>query len=299
MSKHPVYHDGELYLQKRSGVEAAADKLSTMMITDRLQEQHKQFYALLNILFVASVDERDRPWASVVTGSPGFISVPDEKHIRVDAQIIAGDILNENVKHNKLSGILGLEHHSRRRNRIAGELITGDSNGLLIEVNQVFGNCPKYIQTRLATITKSRQHTKANEAEEYGEINEACRALINKSNTFFIASYYPGCHSESQHKGADISHRGGQPGFVRIENNDTLVFDDFSGNNLYMTLGNLYSHPYAGLLFIDYNNGDLWQFQCKACIIETPDEKYTRRIKLKVIKIIKLANSLNMIWETL
>ncbi|HED32689.1 MAG TPA: flavin-nucleotide-binding protein [Gammaproteobacteria bacterium] len=295
MRKHAVYHDGEIYLQKRSGVEAIADKLSEIMITDNLSRQQQMFYALLNTLFVASVDKYNRPWASIMTGSPGFLSTPDEKHLKINAPIIAGDCLKENIEYNAQLGFLGLEHHTRRRNRMAGELITHNENSLLIRVNQALGNCSKYIQARKSDVINSIAHTANIEVEEYSIINETFRALISKADTFFIASYHP----HIQHRGADISHRGGKPGFVRIENDDTLIFNDYAGNNLYMTLGNLYSHPYAGLLFIDYSNSDLWQIQCEAKIIETPHRKHSRVIKLKISRIIKISSALNIEWQLL
>ena len=36
-----------------------------------------------------------------------------------------------------------------------------------------------------------------------------------------------------------IQYRGGQPGFLKVVNNHTLGFADFSGNRQYVTLGNL------------------------------------------------------------
>lgn len=59
----------------------------------------------------------------------------------------------------------------------------------------------------------------------------------------------------------DTNHRGGPPGFVRIlSNNDeglTLVYPEYSGNRLYQTLGNLKTTPQAGLVFPDFDTGDV------------------------------------------
>ncbi len=60
--------------------------------------------------------------------------------------------------------------------------------------------------------------------------------------------------------GADISHRGGRPGFVRVAG-DTLCIPDFPGNRYFNTLGNLLGEPRAALLFIDFEHGDLLQLQ--------------------------------------
>jgi ferredoxin-NADP reductase len=54
-----------------------------------------------------------------------------------------------------------------------------------------------------------------------------------------------------------VSHRGGKPGFVRIESDRSFVFPDFAGNNHFNTLGNIQLNPKAGILFIDFETGDL------------------------------------------
>jgi uncharacterized protein len=39
--------------------------------------------------------------------------------------------------------------------------------------------------------------------------------------------------------GIDVSHRGGKPGFVRIDGDRTLTIPDFAGNYHFNTFGNL------------------------------------------------------------
>jgi len=49
-----------------------------------------------------------------------------------------------------------------------------------------------------------------------------------------------------------IQHRGGPPGFLRVLDEGTVGFADFSGNRQYITLGNLAENPKAHLFLIDY-----------------------------------------------
>ena len=49
------------------------------------------------------------------------------------------------------------------------------------------------------------------------------------------------------------------PGFVAIESDGALLVPDFSGNRFFNTLGNLIANPKAGLLFPDFETGDLLQ----------------------------------------
>lgn len=82
----------------------------------------------------------------------------------------------------------------------------------------------------------------------------AATEIIRKADLFFISS--------SNHDAdMDTNHRGGPAGFVRILSNDehglTIVYPEYSGNRLYQTLGNLKETPQAGLVFPDFDNGNV------------------------------------------
>ena len=49
-----------------------------------------------------------------------------------------------------------------------------------------------------------------------------------------------------------IQHRGGPPGFLRMIDERTLAFADFSGNRQYVTVGHLAANPKAFLFLMDY-----------------------------------------------
>ena len=49
-----------------------------------------------------------------------------------------------------------------------------------------------------------------------------------------------------------IQHRGGPAGFLKVLDDQTLGFADFSGNRQYITLGNLTENPKAFIFLIDY-----------------------------------------------
>lgn len=48
-------------------------------------------------------------------------------------------------------------------------------------------------------------------------------------------------------------HRGGPPGFIRVIDEQTLGFADFSGNRQYVTTGNLAENDRAFLFLMDYD----------------------------------------------
>jgi uncharacterized protein len=93
-----------------------------------------------------------------------------------------------------------------------------------------------------------------------GRLMERQKQWITDADTFFISTRHP-------ESGADLSHRGGNPGFVRILDDRTLVFPDYSGNNLFNTLGNLKIDQRAGLLFLDFESGHVLQLSGTAEIL--------------------------------
>ena len=87
-------------------------------------------------------------------------------------------------------------------------------------------------------------------------LNDQDRLLIERADTFFIASAHLDVQAGAA-RGVDVSHRGGRPGFVHVDDAGTLLAPDFVGNFFFNTLGNLVEYPRAGLLFVDFDSGDL------------------------------------------
>jgi len=56
-------------------------------------------------------------------------------------------------------------------------------------------------------------------------------------------------------RGADTSHLGGEPGFVRVHRG-ALWWPDYPGNNMFNSLGNIVENPAAALLFFDFAVGE-------------------------------------------
>jgi predicted pyridoxine 5'-phosphate oxidase superfamily flavin-nucleotide-binding protein len=93
-------------------------------------------------------------------------------------------------------------------------------------------------------------------ATELDRLDDKAHAMIAGADTFFVAS---SVDDVAGGRAVDVSHRGGRPGFVRIGADGVLTIPDFSGNRFFNTLGNLVANPRAGLLFVDFETGDLLQ----------------------------------------
>jgi uncharacterized protein len=258
------FHAGELAIQARLGVQEQIDKQGRQIIRQFLPDQHRQFFAQLSYVIVGTIDASGSPWASILVGSPGFLTTPDgypeggtasHHTLQVAAKPLLGDPLTTTLAAGVDIGLLGIDLRTRRRNRVNGVVTTSQNDSFEIQVRQCFGNCPQYIQTRQPEQVEcnSEEIKLVHQIERLGELE---KNLINTSDTFFIATSYQTESSESA-SGIDVSHRGGKPGFVRIDGTHTLTVPYFSGNHHFNTFGNLELNPRAGLLFIDFEQGHL------------------------------------------
>jgi predicted pyridoxine 5'-phosphate oxidase superfamily flavin-nucleotide-binding protein len=219
-----------------------------------MPDQHRSFFELLPYVFVAIPDANGWPLATMLTGQAGFVHSPDPVTLHVDAMPDALDQAAVTISRSQEIGILGLDLSTRRRNRANGHIADLDPTGFTVAVRQSFGNCAKYIQRRAA---HRARHAPAR-VDPLAGLDAEARALITRADTFLVAS-----RSRAEllaTGGIDISHRGGRPGFVRVEA-DTLTIPDFPGNHYYNTLGNMLGDPRGSLLFIDFETGDLLQLQ--------------------------------------
>jgi len=239
-----VFHIDEQRAQWLAGF----DSVSSSGIRSAMPQQHRDFFAGLPMLFIATLDPQGWPVASVLSGTPGFISSYDPRHLRINAPRRADCPALATLAVGKPLAALGLDFSNRRRNRANGHLTRMDKNRLEIEIEQSFGNCPQYIQQR-QLIPLSRQPAAISHLPT---LDNAASTMLQSADTFFVATH--------AHGGADISHRGGNPGFIKRQG-DTLWIPDFRGNRYMNTLGNMLAEPRAALLFLDFNNGDVLHLQ--------------------------------------
>jgi uncharacterized protein len=229
-------------------------------IVPLLSEQHRNFFNQLPYVFVGVVDGEGWPIATLLTGSPGFVSSPDSATLHIAASTSPDDPAASSLKSGRDVGVLGIDLATRRRNRANGRIRSHDAAGFVIEVQQSFGNCPQYIQRRVLS-PDSVPGSNFVAVERLYCLDDAARLLIGGADTFFVASRSrPGAGGAH---GADISHRGGRPGFIRIDA-DVLTIPDFRGNHYFNTLGNISVEPRASLLFVDFERGDALHLQGRA-----------------------------------
>lgn len=263
------YHAGELHLQAVTGKLEQGERISSMAIRDHLIDQHREFFSGLNYLLLGTVDVTALPEASIVAGPVGFLSSPDAKTLRIDTTHYVVDPAIAALAVGSVVGVLGIDLSNRRRNRMHGRVSSVSAEFVDIAVVQSYGNCPKYINTRVMDEQSTTDGSDRVAPELGSSLSTEDVSLIGRSGAFFIAS----AHSDgtgADYEGADVSHRGGHAGFVQVADENTLNIPDYVGNYLFNTLGNLLLNSKVGLLFVDFENGDLLKLSGSAVIIDTP-----------------------------
>lgn len=259
------FHPGELAVQEKMGVRAQVHSYAPKFVRSYLPDQHRTLLASLPFIVVGSIDENHQPTASILFGFPGMIETPTESSVKIGVAPVQGDPLRNNLGVGSPLGFLAIEFETRRRNRMNGKVTASNGTGFEVEVDQTFGNCPQYIQAR------SLQHDSFNSTNHAPAVvtdplnTKDVKTTLEAADTFFIASSYFEDATDTKH-GVDVSHRGGKPGFVKYDDG-VLTFPDFSGNNHFNTIGNIVLNPKVGLLFPNFETGELLFIEGKAKVI--------------------------------
>lgn len=264
----PTWHEGEKFIQGKVGVAERMEAVGQRVVRDFMPDQHRDFYAQLPFIVLGSVDAKGDAWATFLEGKPGFMSSPTRTTLDIATRPDATDPAGRGMIEGAPVGLLGIEMHTRRRNRMNGVLSSRVDKGFRVEVDQSFGNCPRYIQLRDFAFERDPGTPAAVQVEELAAIDPEARTLIEKADAFFVASYV----EREGRRQVDVSHRGGKAGFVRVDRDGTLTIPDFNGNLFFATLGNILLNGKAGLLFVDFERGDMLQMTGQAeVILDSPE----------------------------
>jgi predicted pyridoxine 5'-phosphate oxidase superfamily flavin-nucleotide-binding protein len=294
------WHAGEQALHQRAGVGERMAAVGAHVLRDHMPQQHRDFFALLPVVVAGTVDTGGQPWVSLLAGPPGFAHSPDPVRLRIDAQAGARGIADAHLRVGAPIGLLGLQAHTRRRNRMNGWVDAVDAAGFTVRVGQSFGNCPKYIHPREALFAPAAGPAVA---QVLAGLDEEARALVTRADTFFIASAHPAATGSTDPRtGVDVSHRGGPPGFVRIGDDDALRVPDYVGNSFFNTLGNLQLEPRCALLFVDFESGTQLHLLARAQLLWGGEEVSAlpgalRVLRLEVQQAMVLRGGLPVQWR--
>lgn len=248
------FHSGEERMQVLAGEEQIARR-NSQLIANRIPGGAIKFVDKQPFVIAASLDTDGNIWVSLLAGQPGFAKVENPETIRLNTDFLvsaADDILWTNVASHPVLGMLFIELSSRKRLKVNGTLSTVPENaGFMLNVQECFPLCPRYIQRREVEVISESQSTI--QPKLIGTFFTAeLQDWIRSADTFFVGSAHDDDH-------LDVGHRGGNPGFVQIVDDQKLMIPDYNGNSMFNSLGNFSVNPRAGLLFVNFETGESLQ----------------------------------------
>ncbi|GIN23285.1 pyridoxamine 5'-phosphate oxidase family protein [Siminovitchia fordii] len=289
-----VYHAGELIVQKMAGEEVIA-KRNGLTIRSNMSKGVAAFIKKQPLIIIASMDKRRNVWTSVLTGEHGFINVKNEVTLTINFQPVSNDPLIANLQSHADVGLLAIDFSKRARLRINGTGTINADRHLEIKTEQVYGNCPKYIQKRVLHPDSCLQRVLKSEKRS-NQLSLEQQKWIRNADTFFIGSMNTAGK-------LDASHRGGSPGFIKVTNENVILFPDYFGNSMFNTLGNIHSNPNSGLLFLDFNYGHSLQLTGQSEIIWDDEELKRefpgaeRLVRFKIDEVLQTENYSRIGWD--
>jgi len=311
------WHAGEVAIQTSVGMADKMDLIGRKVIRDFMPDQHRQFFEQLPFAVFGAVDPQGDVWATLRAGEEGFLQSPDPLRLLAQLPRVADDPADAGMEHGAAIGMLGIELHTRRRNRLNGKLLRpaaatalaatgvgstapgGDVAGPALAeilVDESFGNCPQYIHVRDYRFERDPEEPSGLPPASSARLDAMARQLIAGAGTFFVATW-----SDEGKRRVDVSHRGGMPGFVHIAEDGTLTIPDYSGNRFFSTLGNILLNGKAGLVFPDFASGGLLQMTGDAeVLLNAPEqmqfEGAERLWRFKPRKIVWREDALPLRW---
>ena len=273
---HNPFHAGEQAVHDRLGIRERMVDVGQRVIRTAMPEQHQRFFEQLPFMLVGSVDAPAGPGRRCWWAGPASCRRRDAK--RLDFRR-APDPRRPAGRGPGTGRPAGLPRHraahapAQPRQRPCRGRRCGRASASRSISRWATARSTSRAASSHGCATPPTCTPRATEA--LTSLDADARALIARSDTLFVATQAPAAADDPDVKtgrGADVSHRGGRPGFVKIEDEHTFLVPDFTGNFFFMTLGNLQLNPRAGVLFIDFDTGDLLTLTGTAEVVWGGDE---------------------------
>lgn len=124
-------------------------------------------------------------------------------------------------------------------------------------------------------MNKSRErYSRMEEGEDHNHIlGDREKAFIQARDSFYMASV-------SETGWPYVQHRGGPQGFMRVLDEKTLGFSDFTGNRQYVSVGNLRKDNRVSLFFMDYPSRRRLKLLGRVNLIDLDDAELLSRLEI-------------------
>ncbi len=231
------YHEGQRTVQREANSVLCADKLATWA------GPVVEFASIADLIVMAGVGP-DGYRVAALSGPAPLVRAREE----------AGDILvgfpaalGAHLPIGAAVGGIVINPAEARRSRIAG-LLAGEGNEPTLRCRVGFTNCRKYMTPTVSS--GNSVHVGPVERRPIALNDPWVATVLASAETAFLVTATPDAC-------ADVSHRGGQPGFLRYQPaSATLEWTEYLGDGMFVSTGNLRSNGRFALLVLEFATGD-------------------------------------------
>ena len=123
-------------------------------------------------------------------------------------------------------------------------------------MSSLYGKHQRELQERFGTVALA---DRLERVAVHRQIDETNKAFIEGRDMFFLSTVDSGGRPT-------VSYKGGDPGFVRVLDPQTIAFPSYNGNGMFYSMGNVSASGQVGLLFIDFETPHRLRLQGGAAI---------------------------------
>ena len=232
------YHSGQLAIQTEASTLLVAEQLA------RWVGPVGEFASGADLILLAAAETDSTLSFRVLSGAPPLVEPlkgPNGLRLRFPYDLITPPAAPT------FYGGLVISLANARRARINGKLVRGNESAEL-EPTETFTLCKKYIAPSIALDDQPHSGPVAREPITLGD--PWLSDLLEKAETAFFASISPDGKP-------DVAHRGGPPGFLQLEAaRQSLTWNEYVGDGVFKSAGNLRATNIMTLLVPDFNTGD-------------------------------------------
>lgn len=231
------YHNGQREIQREANSVLAADKLSTWV-------GPVSTYAIEADLIVLACDTNDALHIAALSG-PAPLATANETD--GDITVSMPEELTRVLSIDRPWGGIVINPATARRSRVAG-IPTQHGARVQLPCTVAFTNCRKYMTPTSSTGTTA--HVGPTTQQLLAHDDPFVVELATRCETAFLVTTTPDGV-------ADVSHRGGPPGFLRLDVANRLVtWTEYLGDGMFVSTGNIRQSPRFALVLLDYVTGD-------------------------------------------
>lgn len=252
------YHEGQRDVQREANSIKAADRLSTWV------GPVVEYATGADLIVLAALDDHQTLHVAALSGPPPLVSATDgDDVITLDAP---RELLSQLPERAAWGGIV-INPASARRSRVAGTPAV-HSTGVRLTCPVAFTNCRKYILASRSTGTST--HVGPTQVSRCTLDDAWVAHIIAHGEMAFLVSV-------TDAGVADVSHRGGPPGFLRFDATArTIAWTEYLGDGMFVSVGNLRANALFALIVLDLESGDALRLTGRARYTNVRTDRHER-----------------------